>query len=314
MKGRLITGVRPGHATPLSSLPSAEPVFRPGIDTMRYQDDFTKYTSAVEMWNDRNDGTMRFGQSDGSGTPADQDPNGILLLSPGRDGVTGQMMRFVYQGNLLTEEVHEMWLRQMPTLPDPTIHVFQHWARVNMSVPLNDGGAGSDIGLKWFMAWHRADGVDAQFRNQWNTHNYQPGPLPPQPPVKSCMWENYDTAATANQAHQPIGPWGTDIFNSGTWHRFTYRYKPNTVPGAPSSRDGFSQMWVDGSKIIDVSRDAVGVIPPGGWKSWCEYDDLDALGSTTVNFIKTPGNLTNNSGNPFTIDWTEFSWWTEPTP
>lgn len=276
-----------------------EPVFGFG-DTMWYQDDFTGYGSAHQMWLDRLNAGPRFSQTDYG-----EDVAGIQLLDGGPSG-SGKMIRFVYTGGVAHDESHELYLRGMPTLPDSTVHVFEYWARVTMDTPLNDrSDVQSVAALKWFMAWHRDPGPENMFRIQWNTHDYLPGALPPVP-VKSCLWEVYDTAETAGQAHQPVEPWATDIFNSGTWHRFKHRFKPNSYHGA---RDGYAQMWIDGVKMIDISAAAVGVTPVGGWKTWCEWDDVDALGITTVNFLKIMGNLTTNVSG-FTVDWTLFKWWT----
>lgn len=69
-----------------------------------------------------------------------------------------------------------------------------------------------------------------------------------------------------NQATQPVGPYFEDMANDGLWHRFTWSYKPHSASGV---YDGHMRLWIDGTKVVDLSAAAAGVTPPGATKSWC---------------------------------------------
>jgi hypothetical protein len=114
----------------------------------------------------------------------------------------------------------------------------------------------------------------------------------------------YDNGPTSCQGNQPIGPYPDDVFD-GQWHRYTYQYRPNTAAG---SRDGVARMWVDGVKVIDVSLAAASIVPPGGYKPWCSVDDIDALNTSGVGYLRFGGPLTKDTA-PFTIDIDDFVWW-----
>jgi len=280
----------------------SEPVFDSGTDTLIFAEDFTGFTSAHQMWLDRANSGTRFGQTDATGDPTlDEDVAGIDIVSPGRDGVTGKAVKFTYTGTY--QESHELWCRNMSTVTDRTGNVYQYWAKVEIDTPL---GVSAEWPIKWFMNFHRTDGIDTGLRVQWNTHDYLPGPLPPSGQGAGSMWVVTDRAESTTQ--QPVGPYATNFVNSGTWARFSHRYLPNSAPGA---RDCVVQMWINGVLIVNIQASAVGVTPAGGWKPWCTNADLDAIGSTAVNFIKVMGNLTADTPG-FRVFWTEFQWWTEP--
>ncbi len=120
-------------------------------------------------------------------------------------------------------------------------------------------------------------------------------------------WQVYDKSVlTSCQGNQPIGAglYPGDKFD-GQWHRYTYQYRPNTSPG---SRDGIARMWVDGTKIIDVSAAAVGITPPGGFKTWCNWNDVDALASEGIDMLGF-GSVLTTSTPSFTLDIDDFIWW-----
>ena len=187
-------------------------------------------------------------------------------------------------------------LHQPPVVANEATHVFQYWARIHFSEPFS-----GSVAVKWFQAWHKRDG--GKGRVQWNTHNR----LPCRVGARSTYWQVYDLSKeTGCQGNQPVGPHFHDL-DDDDWHEFTHQYKPHSAVVGP--RDGLARMWIDGVKVIDVSRVAVGVTPPGGEKTWCELDDLDALevdnGISTVWF----GGVQTETTPPWTMDVTDLRWW-----
>ncbi len=264
--------------------PTTEPAYDPSTGTLIYVDSMDEYTSAADMWNATGT-TMRIRQGFAVDTPASQ------VISPGYGGA-GKALRVTYAGT--DQEGHDWDLLNAPYLPDTTTHFFQYYARVTMSAPLT-----STLPFKWFMVFHPAGD-----RNQWNTHDHLPCPLQASPDPHT-YWQDYDVSTlTYCQANQPIPPYPGQVFD-GQWHRFTYQYRPNTSAG---SRDGISRMWVDGTKIIDISASAVGVTPPGGYKPWCNLDDLDALYTQGINLVRWFSTLTSTVPS-FTADIDNFMWW-----
>lgn len=214
----------------------------------------------------------------------------MILLEPGRSG-SGKALRMAYTGAYQSSAGWD--INFAPTTPDTTTHFFQYWARVTMSFPLGTG----ELPIKWFMGFHRSG-----LRIQWNTHNHLP--CPEQLLNIHTYWQSSDTRETRCQANQPVGPYPIEVFD-GTWHRFTYMYRPNTAVGA---RDGVARMWIDGVKVIDVSASSVGVRPAGGYKTWAEFDDLDQLDTQGIVLLRFGGTLTATVP-PFNYDIDDFMWW-----
>ena len=275
-------GLQPPAHSQLAPPPVTEPAFSAATDTMVFSDNMDEYTSVAAM--QTYSGTNMSWKNEFGGDPNNQ------LVSPGRGGA-GHALRQVYSG--ADQDTHTWDLINVPTTPDTTTHFFQYWARVTIASPLGR----TVLAFKWFMAFHR-DGN----RVQWNTHDHLPCvATAPQ----SFVWQVYDGGGeTTCQANQPVGPYPEQVFD-GEWHRFTYEYRPNTVP---SSRDGIARMWVDGTKVIDISAAAVGLTPPGGYKAWCEWDDVDALSTQGIDLIRWAGNLTTTTP-PFVVDMDDFRWW-----
>lgn len=215
---------------------------------------------------------------------------GDEVTSPGFGG-SGFALRQAYSGAY--QEAHDWDLNNIVPLPDTTTLYFQYEGRVTLSAPLGTRA----LAVKWFMAFHR-NGT----RVQWNTHDHLP--CPAQAPGVSTYWMVYDQAPTNCQALQPVGPYPAQVFD-GQWHRFTYQYRPNTAAG---SRDGIARMWVDGTLIIDISAPAVGVTPAGGYKPWCQWDDVDGLSTQGVDLIRWASAQTTTTPS-YTLDMDNFLWW-----
>jgi uncharacterized protein YjdB len=288
---RATSGAKSGTATitvngPVVNPPPpaiGEPAFSSTTGVMVFSDNMDAYSSITALLT-----------APSSGTYWSPDPFGVdsrnELLSPGFGGA-GHALRQVYSG--VNQESHDWDLINPPTTPDTTTHFFQYEGRVTVAGSI----ANTTLAFKWFMAFHR-DGS----RVEWNTHDHLP--CAKDSPKGNSVWQVYDQAYTVCQANQPVGPYPVDAFN-GQWHRFTYQYKPNTSTG---SRDGVARMWIDGTKVIDISAAAVGVTPTGGYKTWCNWDDVDALSTQGIVLLRWAGNLTTTTPG-FTVDMDDFLWW-----
>ncbi len=263
---------------------TSEPSYNSTTGTLVFSDNMEEYTSVSAMQSYTGSAMSwknEFVASDRNNQ----------IVSPGYGG-TGQALRQVYAG--ANQESHTWDLINAPTLPDTATEFFQYEGRVTLAAPITN----TVLAFKWFMGFHRNGN-----RVQWNTHDHLPCGV--DSPKGYSLWQVYDDGGeTTCQANQPVGPYPVDVFD-GRWHRFTYEYRPNTSPG---SRDGIARMWIDGTKVIDVSASAVGVTPAGGYKPWCQWDDVDGLSTQAIDLIRWAGNLTTTTPG-FTVDMDDFMWW-----
>jgi hypothetical protein len=227
--------------------------------------------------------------------PVDETANQII--SPGHGG-TGKAMRMLYPPP--DGKQHSADFVSLNTAGSPPLatHYFQYWGRVTVAGSLT--APPTVLAVKWFEAWHAVD------RIQWNTHDHLPCPTY----KHYTYWQVYDKGvATTCQGNQPVGPYLNENISDGAWHRFTYSYRPNTAKG---SRDGFTRMWIDGVKIIDISLATAGVTPPGGEWPWCRLDDVDALAvNDGIDHVEW-GSAQTTSPPAWTYDVDDFMWWRTP--
>jgi uncharacterized protein YjdB len=262
--------------------PAGEPAYNATTGVLMYSDPMDEYTTPHDMWTSTST-AISFKQA-----PFGEEVDSLTLIT-GR-GNTGKALRMIYNGHY--QDSKNWDLVNAPQLPDTTTHYYSYYARVTVAGAMPTGG----MPVKWFMAWHPAGN-----RVEWDTHDYLPCSIYP---AAHTIWQVYDNGPTSCQGNQPIGPYPDDVFD-GQWHRYTYQYRPNTSAG---SRDGVARMWVDGVKVIDVSLAACGTQPAGGYKTWCEVDDVDALNTVGVAYLRFGGPLTKETA-PFTIDIDDFVWW-----
>jgi hypothetical protein len=256
------------------------------------QDNMDEYTDATTMGAKGQSGVGIVPLPSPITTSQPVDTNAFKVVSPGHGG-SGKAIRLAYTG---AYQYAINWATNNNPRPAAlATNYFSYWARVTMSKPLT-----SPLAVKWFEAWHSSD------RIQWNTHDHLPwtGGDPNQ-----TYWQVYDQGrGTTSQGDQPVGPYFTNI-DDGQWHRFTFQYRPNTSAG---SRDGFARMWVDGTKVIDISAATIGVTPPGGNKVWCNADDVDALAVNAGILYTRWGSAQTTSTPAWTYDIDDFTWWTTP--
>jgi hypothetical protein len=107
-----------------------------------------------------------------------------------------------------------------------------------------------------------------------------------------------------------VGPYWNQV-NNNQWHRVTYVYQPASAPGAT---DGVARMWIDGTKIVDVSAAAAGITPPGGTKVWCTLAEVATLDVAQIGMINLGEYMNGGLGDgvtdlPMALDFDDFSWW-----
>lgn len=269
--------------------------------TLVMQDPFTQYTSIASMgafpavYSNPYFAPQPSPVTDGN--PVD---SGASLIT-GFDG-TGHAYRMSYSG--ANQESHNLVTLGIGTQPDNKSVYITHQARVTKS-----GSFGSTaLNVKWLEGVHN-DASSGQ-RTQWNTRFGTDGYSPPVPET----WEVIDTGGEIDSCGaQPVAPWPTDVFD-GNVHNFAYAYQPNSAPGA---RDGFQRMWVDGTKVLDVSAATIGVTPSGGAKVWCTVNNVDRLDDRAsgagIAFLRFGAVQTVSVGSTpaWTLDIDNVTWWLE---
>jgi hypothetical protein len=277
------------------SLPSGEPAFSAAQgDAAIYQDNMNQYTTPDEMDNWPGYSLHPF--------YPDQYPNNYAVISSAH-GV-GKALRLVYiNGNgerfiWKTNPENRSWYG-----PANAAFVVQYWFRIS-----KNGGPGggpgygaTDKGMKWVEFWNLGASARTQF--SVTAGNASTGPL----------W-HVNPASRGPVGYQPVGPYWNQV-NDNQWHRVTYLYQPNSTAGAT---DGIARMWIDGTKIVDVSASAADITPAGGTKVWCtlaEVSTLDTYATGTINLgeYMNGGRGDGVTDLPMALDFDDFSWWTLPT-
>ncbi len=287
-----------------------EPRFDADAGTLVLRDDMDGYASTADLFPAcKAPGPAAFVDSSWLNcSNAGPNTTHVQTIAPGRGGA-GKALRLVYDG--VNQESPGLSTNPMATGPTAAVQTMyvSHCARLTPAAPLGSQA----VAFKFILFYHQ--NYD---RIQFNTHDHLPwsgGSFP-------TYWQVYDgSRETVSQGDQALGPhFNEDIAVPGaTWHRFTYAYRQNTtadnegksLPFPASSRDGFARMWIDGTKVIDISQATVGVTPQGGEKPWCTEDDVDALsGPDGIIRVAFGGALTAGH-TAFTFDIDDFAWWTQ---
>jgi uncharacterized protein YjdB len=271
--------------------PGGEPVFNaPGGDVMVFGTDMEAYTSPAQM--DAIPGPSIHGFYDALS------PCCYFVIAPGHGSLTA--IRLVYdsgpQRNLWkTNPENSNWYA-----PANAAIVVQYWFRISKNGgPGGSPGYGSTaVGMKWVEFWRMGQSDRTQFGP--TAGNATTGPL----------WSLHAGGSSLIMGYQPVGPYWNQL-NNNQWHRATYLLQPASAPGAT---DGVARMWVDGTKIVDISAAAAGITPPGGTKVWCtmaEVAQLDTYQTGTINLGEyMNGRLGDGVTDlPMTLDFDDFAWW-----
>jgi hypothetical protein len=307
----LVTGVLAGTATitamsegqsdfatvaVVAALPSGEPVLNIAAgDVVIYQDIMDEYTTPHDMdsWP---------GYSLRPFYP-DLYPNNYAVITSAH-GASGKALRLVYdKGNgdrfiwKTNPENTSTWYA-----PGNAPFVLQYWFRISKNGGPGGGpGYGSTaVGMKWVEFWNLGGGARTQF--SVTAGNATTGPL----------W-HVNPSSRGTVGFQPVGPYWNQV-NNNQWHRVTYLYQPNSSGGAT---DGVARMWIDGTKIVDVSAAAAGITPPGGTKVWCTMAEVQQLDNAQTGTINLGEYMNGGLGDgvtdlPMALDFDDFIWWKLP--
>jgi hypothetical protein len=262
-----------------------EPVFNPAAgDVMIFEDNMERYTTPHD--------------ADTASPPSfhpyfpDLYPNNYAVINPGRGG-SEKGLRLVYEASgqrflWKTDPENTHWYS-----PPTAAFVVQYWFRIS-----KNGGPGggpgyefTDQGMKWIEFWPYGWLPRTQFGVTAGTSTTGP------------LW-HVNSADHGITAYQPVGPYWNQL-NDNQWHRATYLYQPASSDG---SSDGIARMWIDGTKIVDVSAAGVGV-----WCTFAEVQKLDSAheGTGTINL----GEYLNGGSHadlPMALDFDDFKWWKLP--
>ena len=279
--------------------PDAEPTFNAATQTMILDDNMEEYTTVEAMGDTSVLGTFTRivpNPSPVTGPPDDPvvHPELNQIIAPGRNG-TGQALRLAFTG--VAQDSAKWVMLNTPTIPDLATHYAEYYGRVILSAPLDPGVS---LAVKWFMAWHKASSTRVEWNTRFASIAYRAGD------PNDTVWQVIDQADSDTNGDQPVGPYPLTVFN-GQWHKFSYSWRANTSVG---SRDGFARMWVDGTKIVDVSATAAAEpVPPGGTHVWCTLADVDNL-LAGDGFRELNWGWTQTTDTPsWTYDIDDVKWW-----
>ena len=282
--------------TVVVSLPSGEPVFNAVAgDVQIYQDNMDQYTTPHDMdsWP---------GYSIHPFYP-DQYANNYAVITSAHGG-SGKALRLVYINGGGERFIWKTNPENISTwyAPANAAFVLQYWFRISKNGGPGGGpGYGSTaVGMKWVEFWN----VGAAARTQFSVTagNATTGPL----------W-HVNPASRGPVGYQPVGPYWNQV-NNNQWHRVTYLYQPAASAGAT---DGIARMWIDGTKIVDVSAAAAGITPPGGTKVWCTLAEVAQLDTYQTGMINLGEYMNGAAGDgvtdlPMALDFDDFLWWKLP--
>jgi uncharacterized repeat protein (TIGR01451 family) len=226
-------------------------------------------------------------------------PN-MEVITPGRLG-SGNALRANVQSDPNHNQQLLTWLSPWSTgwTTYTGSVVIQIWFRIS------PGGTPAPNGTKWLEAWYVGTGGRVEV-STINSGGHQ-------------VFE-ISNNGRAVAALQPVGPYldytrsgQPPALNDGNWHRFTWEHKKNTTDNYPNpgSRDGFSRVWIDGIKVIDLSATAAGITPSGGTKVWCTTTEVDQILAYNVNYLKFP-DVFNGADVGFALDHDDLKVWAKP--
>ena len=274
---------------------SAEPVFNAAEgDTMIFRDSMDQYLTPHDM--DKPQGCALRPYF------PDQNPGNYAVIVPGRGG-RGKALRLIYlRGGgerpiWKTDPEDKHWYE-----PANAPFALQYWFRISKNgQPGGSPGYGSSaVGMKWIEFWS----LKMSDRTQFGVTVGEPATGP--------LW-HVNPASKGPIGYQPVGPYWNQV-NDNQWHRATYLYQPASWAGAT---DGIARMWIDGTKIVDVSAASADVTPPGGTKPWstkAEVGQLDTDQTGTINLGEYMNGSLQDRGVdlPMTLDFDDFMWWRLP--
>ena len=278
---------------------SDEPVFNAAAgDAMIFQDHMEEYTTPHDMdtWP---------GASFHPFFP-DDPRNHYAVINPGH--ASSQGLQLVYlRGGVPGDEERLLWETNPEDsiwyAPDDAAFVVQYWFRIskNGGPGGSPGYGGTDKGMKWIEFWQDGHLDRSQFGV--TAGDATTGPL----------WHLNAAGTGVPMGYQPVGPYWNQV-NDNQWHRVTYLYQPSSSPG---ETDGVARMWIDGTKIVDVSAAAAGITPPGGTTVWCTIEEVGKVDTHPTRTIHLGEYVNGFDGDgvtdlPMALAFDDFTWWRLP--
>jgi hypothetical protein len=151
---------------------------------------------------------------------------------------------------------------------------FRFWFKISQY-----NGMAGQAGWKFFEMW-RPDGIQ---RTQLSFLTLT------DPTASLCM--NYDSTGAVGLT--PFGAsYNLPTINDNTYHKLTLLRKSQTG----TNGDGYTQVWIDGFKMLDISQAAVGITPPGGSKVWCTQAEVNLVETQGCGAGLRLGEVLNGSG------------------
>lgn len=295
-----------------------EPVYNGGTDTLVYQDGFDTYAVPVDGSGTPNQATFpttaRF-QTNGTYST---DPAVFMSASISTDTRTGTGRCLRSNNTRGTEGGSPQsggidWLGPQGTFSRPSSttakHVFQYWYKCNGTWSGTNGSPGNQ-GCKYFEWWSNGTALPSgDTRMQLGPYTGASGWTPNgHNPYTLNDTQARILAAGGGSVAQPVSSYFDQTLDS-QWHRLTIAWQS---PTGVATRDGYARVWLDGTKIIDLSQSTVGVTPSGGTKAWCIQGEVDAMPSFKMDHFLCWPSHTNSAVADWTLWIDDFSWWTQP--
>jgi hypothetical protein len=185
---------------------------------------------------------------------------------------------------------------------DPAVYAFV------VSIRFRGTGSIGNSGTKWFEMWDTGS-LRLQFsiqNNRWcvASGNYGSGSgwptLPGRQPAGAGVL--YPNDYLDGDIHTCVMYLATNTTATDNGSSVAY----GSV--VESSRDGRAAMWIDGTKIVEVSQAVVDVTPSGCDKAWCTQTDVDTIPSLKRTVFKFP-DVFNATPSALTLDHDDLKVW-----
>jgi hypothetical protein len=208
----------------------------------------------------------------------------VALITPGQRGGTSTDLQLQYGLNAANQAIDmDARPRDPYTLGKGSVGeysplnaklAFQFWFKITAYTSMG-GGAG----WKFFEMW-TPDGTN---RSQLSFLT--------QVDPNATMSLNYNSTGAVGLT--PFGAsYDLPTINDSTYHRLTLLMKAQTG----SLGDGYTKVWIDGTKMIDISAAAIGVTPSGGSKVWCTAAEVALVQTQGCGAKVLVGDVLNASG------------------
>jgi hypothetical protein len=252
-----------GRAIVPSGGDASEPTFNAATDTTRFQGNssLSYYANNTAWGADVDPLVARFVPVPSPFSTGQLVDTSKTSLVAGMNG--GKAFSINYQGS--PTEFPKVSLIQAP-MPEGHIGIANYNFKVGGSI-----SAGTYLTTKNIIAWATGGG-------RWQVAFHDP--YPPKdwygPPDISrghgtalfphgSSTGSLDDNANHDYGMQKHGPYPSDL-NDGNWHEITFEFWSHE---SSNNRDGGLRYWIDGTKVLSLTREDENVIAPGDDYPWC---------------------------------------------